>query len=139
LGFEQLDGGKAMSSVYEENENKCPVCGSMNTGFDLSCNTNEQELDCHDCHYAAHTRIVKRQSGKLFWEVLEQFPLDENGVVRRRPNSVLDILHLTRPPSKGCIMGGCGDPVAGKVDDLPFCQRHLEMAKEAKEKTDVEL
>jgi len=123
-----------MSSVYEENENKCPVCGSMNTGFDLDCNTNEQELDCHDCGYHAHTRMLRDQrSGRYFWEVVEQFPMDENGVVHRRPNSVLD---FTRLPSKGCIMGGCGDPVAGKAHDLPFCQRHLEMVQE---KTDVEV
>ena len=122
-----------MSSVYEENENQCPVCGSMNTGLDLDCNTNEQELDCHDCHYAAHTRIVKRQSGNLFWEVQEQFPTDENGVLRRRPNNLLD---FTSPPSKGCVMGRCGYPVAGEAYGLRFCQRHLEMAKE---NTDVEL
>jgi len=118
-----------MSSLYEENDNKCPVCGSMNTGFDLDCNTNEQELDCHDCGYHAHTTIVLDQrSGRHFWEVQEQFPMDENGVVRGRPNIVLD---FPRPPSKGCLMGGCGEPVASNVDDLRFCQRHLEMAIKA--------
>ncbi len=72
-----------MSSVYERGEQACPVCGSMNTGFDLECKTNEQELDCSDCGYSAHTRIVERPNGKPFWEVMEQFPMDENGVVRR--------------------------------------------------------
>jgi hypothetical protein len=33
-----------MSSVYERGEQPYPVCGSMSTGFDLECKTNEQEV-----------------------------------------------------------------------------------------------
>jgi hypothetical protein len=78
-----------MSSVYTEGEEKCPVCGSRDTGFDLECRTNEQELDCRKCGFSAHTRIVER-GGKKFWEVSQQFPIGEGGVVRRPAGSVID-------------------------------------------------
>jgi hypothetical protein len=78
-----------MSSVYTEGEAKCPVCGGRDTGFELECRTNEQELDWRKCGFSAHTRIVER-GGKKFWEVSQQFPIGEGGVVRRAPGSVVD-------------------------------------------------
>jgi hypothetical protein len=78
-----------MSSVYTEGEEKCPVCGSRDTGFDLDCRTNEQELDCRTCGFSAHTRIVER-GGKKFWEVSQQFPMGEDGVVRRGAVRAID-------------------------------------------------
>ena len=70
-----------MSSVCTEGEEKCPFCGSRDTGFDLECRTNKQELDCRKCGFSAHTRIVER-GGKKFWEVSQQFPIGEGGGVR---------------------------------------------------------
>lgn len=86
-----------MSSVYEENV-ECPVCHQRSAGFDLNCKTNEQELICHrpECGYAYEQQIVQRKSssGKeySFWQVTEEFPMNEDGSVRRRTNAVTEEL-----------------------------------------------
>lgn len=92
-----------MSSVYEENA-ECPLCHQHNAGFDLNCKTNEQELVCHrpECGYAYEQQIVQRKSssGKdySFWQVTEEFPLNEDGSVRRRTNAVTEELKDVENP-----------------------------------------
>ncbi|MFZ3334216.1 MAG: hypothetical protein WA197_26535 [Candidatus Acidiferrales bacterium] len=80
-----------MASVYTVGEEKCPVCGSTNTTFDLESSTNEQELFCREpgCGFVASTRIFER-GVRRYWEVSQQFPMDEKGYVRRPAGSVLD-------------------------------------------------
>ena len=80
-----------MSGVYTQNEEKCPVCVSTKTSFDLETRTNEQELACREpgCGFYASTKIVER-GGKRYWEVAQQFPIGEDGTVRRPPGSVVD-------------------------------------------------
>jgi|ERR1017187_722155 hypothetical protein len=113
-----------MSSVYEENV-ECPVCHQRSAGLDLNCKTNEQELICHrpECGYAYEQQIVQRKSssGKeySFWQVTEEFPMNEEGSVRRRNNAVteelkdveiaaspLKTIRAPRPP--GCTSTGLG-------------------------------
>jgi hypothetical protein len=100
-----------MSSVYEENV-ECPICHQRSAGLDLNCKTNEQELICHrpECGYAYEQQIVKRKrsSGKeySFWKVTEEFPMNEDGSVRRRTNAVTeelkDVEICGSTPYRGC-------------------------------------
>jgi hypothetical protein len=129
-----------MSSVYEENM-ECPVCHQRSAGFDLNCQTNEQELICHrpECGYAYEQQIVKRKrsSGKeySFWKVTEEFPMNEEGSVRRRIKAVAEYpdanaMNALRHPGDGAM--STSDSAAGAATASPMADCGMKRKPEAK-------